>query len=895
LKFPAFAAKESVVAPFARWFVVLVLALGLAVAAQTEQAPSREEIARKVRELGDDGFVVREEATKFLWQAGRAAEAALKEALKSDDAEVVRRARDILEKFKWGIYPDTPKNIVELIERYRAAADPGVKHIAVQDLVKEGKAGYVALQKIAAAEENVETRQTLHQQIAQEAGQVASALLLEGNAAGAEEILEVALWIDNEMARRHYAALVLLRGRLDDRIAHFRALLDREQEIPVAEVLVFLYRARGDLAAARQMADRTSKEPLIQSLMYEQGDWKALAQIPPNKLVKLQPPRGQGEQIEQLGFHAAYQRLAGDQDAFTKSIAELKEQADGRTASDPGLWWIAKAILANERLADALPIVSRYHEPSAAFDLLIAQLRYREAFELADKLLAAKTQDLFLLELKRARALANLGEKDAAQKDFERLVAKLKTNGNTSQLEDLIENLTRAGLTDLAFANAAWVLQRQSGDPRNFNKTLGHLFPKKDATAAVWWRVLAEKYPGEDKAAEAIQQLRAVMTGKMAAKDLEALAREVEGRAAQRDVMEQIAWLQAIGEAFQTAKLDDLAETYFRKAGGVGDGTADALIRLGSHLAGRKLWKRAGDAYHQAWELDPKNPAPLALKGWALIQAGREDEGKKLLELAHWMPLGNDQQRHELADALAKQGLTDEARRQRELILKTGDFDSWYLDDALRHHAYDAVQRKDYLEAARAYERFLQRCQYAYRSFVETPAYLIVPAMIHRCKAKGLLAAGKLDEARQEMQRCIEVLPGDVELPILLVPELEKRGRKQEADDLYRSTAERFEKLCKDFPNSPWAHNSFAWLAVCCKRDLDRAFDHAQKAVTQSPQSAGHLDTLAEVCFQRGDKTAAIQHMKKCIEMEPEKKYFQSQLKRFEAGDMTAALPATED
>lgn len=870
----------------------LTLILIAGVAAAADPVPSKEEIARKVRELGDNVFVVREEASRFLWKAGRAAETALKEALASDDVEVVRRARDILDKFKWGIYPDTPKNVVDLIERYRTAPDAGIRHAVVQDLVKLGKVSEPVLQKIAEAEENAEARQALHLQIAEEIGQVATGLLLDGNPAGAEDVLGMAVWIDNELAKRHYAAVVLLRGRLDDRISHYRAQLGKAPDAPAAEMLTFLYRARGDLAMARAMAEKMGKEPLIQSLLYEQGDWKALAKIPANGLVKLQPPRGQGEPIEQLGFHAAFLRLAGDREAFAKAIVELKELADGRAANDSGLWYIAKSILANERIADAVPIASRYRDPSAAMELLAGQLRYREAFELTDKLLAAKTQELVPLELKRARALYQLGQKEAAQKEFDQLIAKLRTGGNTSQLEDLIEMLMKAGLTEQAFEHAGWVLQRQAGDTRNFNRTLGHLFPKKETTAAVWWRYLLEKNEGDDKAAASIKQLRDLLTGKLPAKELATLVREAAGKGGLQNSLEQVAWLQAVAEVCQIGKLDDLAEEYFRKAAELTEGaSAAAYVRLGNHLAGRNLWKRAAEAYDQGWEKDHKDPVPLALKGWALIQSGQEDEGKKLMELAHWLPLANDQQRHELADALAKQGLNEAARRERELILKTGDFDSWYLDDALRHHAYDAVQRKDYLEAAVAYERFLQRCQFTLRSFVETSAYLIVPAMIHRCKAKGLLAAGKLEEARQEVERCLEVLPGDVELPILLVPELEKHDRKADADALYRAVADRYEKMCTDYPNSAFGHNSFAWLAVCCKRDLDKAFDHAQKAVAQSPDSAGHLDTLAEVCFQRGDKDSAIKHMKKCIELEPGKRYFQLQLKRFEAGEPKVPLP----
>src|SRR5262249_24522619 len=97
---------------------VLLLALLLAgsAASSLPEAPSREQIAQWIKELGDGKFAVREEASKKLYNAGAAAEAALVQAAKSDDAEVRRRAEEILDKFRWGIYPDTPVQIVDLIQ-----------------------------------------------------------------------------------------------------------------------------------------------------------------------------------------------------------------------------------------------------------------------------------------------------------------------------------------------------------------------------------------------------------------------------------------------------------------------------------------------------------------------------------------------------------------------------------------------------------------------------------------------------------------------------------------------------------------------------------------------------------------------------------------------------------
>ncbi len=115
--------------------------------------PSKEQVAQWVRELGHDDFDKREEASKRLWEAGRLAQAPLKEALKSDDVEVQRRAQELLDKFKWGIYPDTPAKIVEMIQRYQAGANADVKAAIILELLDLGAAGRITFARISAAED----------------------------------------------------------------------------------------------------------------------------------------------------------------------------------------------------------------------------------------------------------------------------------------------------------------------------------------------------------------------------------------------------------------------------------------------------------------------------------------------------------------------------------------------------------------------------------------------------------------------------------------------------------------------------------------------------------------------------------------------------------------------
>jgi Flp pilus assembly protein TadD len=205
--------------------------------------------------------------------------------------------------------------------------------------------------------------------------------------------------------------------------------------------------------------------------------------------------------------------------------------------------------------------------------------------------------------------------------------------------------------------------------------------------------------------------------------------------------------------------------------------------------------------------------------------------------------------------------------------------------DASRQLSKYAVREKNYLEAATCWEQFYLRVMQEGSAFVEDEAYVYVPHRGHLLRAHGLLAAGDTAGAWKEVETCLTLLPGDADLPIALVPELAKRGEKRRADALFERVAELYERQCKEHPRDAGAHNAFAWLAARCRRDLDRALEHAREAVRLTPESAGYLDTLAEVHFQRGEQAEALRLMRRCVELAPAREYYRRQLKRIEAGD----------
>jgi tetratricopeptide (TPR) repeat protein len=875
---------------------LFVLLVPLCSAAAPAPKPTPKQIAQWIEQLGDSRFAVRENASKKLWEAGSAAEAGLQKALTSDDAEVVRRARDILNQFKWGIYSDTPADIVALIHTYRSGGGD-TRSETLQKLLQSGPAGLQAVLKIARAEADPNQRKIVDVMIS---SKLPAAFLqaLEDNQFDKFEALLVLGHDSGFIEHRQYTAYWLLRGKLDERIAHFTSLL---KTTPKAKrniaILVYLHRAKGEMAEARKAGELAGHDDLLEAILYEMADWKALA--------ARKTPAGATSTVEQWAFRVAFTRLAGENDASNAALAELRKEAAKPPERENGQFELAKTLLVNDRPAEGLEVLAKVSDrQTVLFEILAARLQYREALALVDQPRPAGSRQQKELEILKARTLLLLGEKDRSQAEFARLAEQIKDGVDPFWVASLLETEYRLGLKDQAFEHCGKLLNTVPPGPVAVHLPpicLSKVFPNQGEVAETLWDLLRARFK-EERAAVVLKRLRDVLEGRADARELctwiEKMSQSLEKTPKDAAGAPAAARKQrALAEAAAAAGLDDLASSLLEKAA-----TPDALIRLGDLRARKKEWAKAADAYRQAWRLTaPANdassaaksgsPLPLFLAGDAMVKAGREAEGKKLIEQSHWVQLGDAPGRFAFLRALAERGYAEAVQRENDLLLRVSEPNTYHSGAATRLVALRALADKQYVKAADGIEQSMLRCLHTYTHFVQASSYAIVPSQVHQLRASGLVAAGRLNEAGKQIELALEAAPGNAEVPIALVPELERRGHKKEAAALFERCFKAYARVCEDYPRCAWAHNSAAWMSACCRRNLDKALEHARKAVELAPDNAGFLDTLAEVHFQRGEKDRAVALQKRVIELEPKKPYFRKQLRRLEAGDPSAERP----
>jgi tetratricopeptide (TPR) repeat protein len=862
--------------------VLLVPASSLA--APVPPPPDKKQIAEWIKDLGARQFTRRDRAQQKLWEAGELAEEALREAVKSEDKEVKRRAEEILGKFKWGIYPRTPKKVIELIEQYQSGDRPA-KLAVIPKFFEEGGPGCSALLKIVEAEEAGDLRREVLQVVSREAGRAIPLMAAEQKYGTLETLLELTVSSDRDANLPHYVAFHLLRGSLDQRIAHFKKLVeDSKNPEKLFETLFFLHRANGNVEAALAAAEKARRPELAVAILEEHGRWKELA--------GKDWPMEDRQAIERLGYRAAYHRLAGNKKELDSAIADIRKSTENNKEETIDNWYAAKALFLNDRPVEALPLVTRGYHLIHRIEILLMQMNYKEALELIDKARTDGGIPADHLNVIQARTLWFLGKKDEAGKLFAALDEKLKKarlGEDFSWFETLVETEKRLGMKEQAFEHCARALLVTPPSPFGQTRLLKKVLNGQEETAQAWWSVLRKKQSSEE-ATVTMKSLRKLLGGDIKGKELFTLANDMDAMAKEVRPNERERYVQAVGEVALKAGQLDLAQIYFEEKAL----SPAPLVKWGDHLAEKKKWAEAASVYGKGWEKDRRQPLALYLQGHALLLAGQKTDGKALMEQSHWLPLGDDHLRVDFLRNLAMRGHHEDSKRERELLLKTCPTSSFQAGEAQRLAGIDAFRDGKYLESARWHELAMLRCLRTYVQFIEAGAYVGVPHFIHRLRARGLIEAGKIDEAQADIDFCLTAMPGNIELSIQLSAALEKQGRNKEADRLFERMRIYKQKLLKDYPESAGLHNSLAWLEACCRRDLKEALEHAEKAVKLEPTLAGHRDTLAEVLFQLGKKEEAIGHMKKCIEMEPRREYYKKQLRRFEAGDAKVAVPAEE-
>jgi len=850
------------------------------------QDSKQAQVKKWIDELGDADFTTRENAHKNLWKAGSDAEDQLKVALKGDDAEIRKRSLELLEKFKWGIYHDSPIAIIDLIQAYQSGTLQD-KEKSIAKLIEMGGLGVKSVIKIINAEEQEEVRNSVLSYASKSVSKVIPYLIEKNEFKFLDQILQMMLENRAEGVFSNYAVYAILSASTDKIINQ----LSKNKPPKISdeinkEILAYLYRSKGEHNDALRFAKESKNPELYTQLALEASKWKVVLDTDhfPDDLL-----------LGKLGYKLAMYRLANEKTEFDgakKTLMEIAEELTGKdkngVESTEQLFQAAKIALLNYMVPEGIDSLLKNKKRMMVAEIYASRFEFDKIKSLIEEAKTENAKDVPALEIHWAKILYGLGEKEQALKILDQYSSRIADKSEGDWPLKLVHAWILIKKRDRALDDAASYLQKiehREASGRMLNKMFGDDSEFYDPLFRFFF-----KKKNTETALAVIKQINDLHDKKLESNAVVKLVDELLEYASTVTAEESVSLKNAAGAILKKYGLDEKLKELADKFG-----SETIMLSLADLYAEKKEWAKARDSFKVAWDKDKSKSIIAFMIAKMEENIGDKAQASKWKDLSTWAPLGNEQVRLDFAYALGKRNYVDDALIQFDLVSKTGEPGSYSVGASSRALASRLIEKKSFEKAADGYELAMLRCMTPFVSFTQSQAYVNVPSLIARLRCRAAIDTGDFDKVDSFASKAFDLQPGEVELPILVYQPLIAKGKKELADKIFASAKKSIQKVGDDYPNCAWAHNSAAWLSACCKSDLIWGLNQAEMAIKLDGKSAAHLDTLAEVLFQLKRQKEAVEAQTKAVALEPTKIYYKKQLKRIQNGDPNVDRPEEND
>jgi len=850
------------------------------------QDSKQAQVKKWIDELGDADFTTRENAHKNLWKAGSDAEEQLKVALKGDDAEIRKRSLELLEKFKWGIYHDSPIAIIDLIQAYQSGTLQD-KEKSIAKLIEMGGLGVKSVIKIINAEEQEDVRNSVLSYASKSVSKVIPYLIEKNEFKFLDQILQMMLENRAEGVFSNYAVYAILSASTDKIINQ----LSKNKPPKISdeinkEILAYLYRSKGEHNDALKFAKESKNPELYTQLALEASKWKVVLDTDhfPDDLL-----------LGKLGYKLAMYRLANEKTEFDgakKTLMEIAEELTGKdkngVESTEQLFQAAKIALLNYMVPEGIDSLLKNKKRMMVAEIYASRFEFDKIKSLIEEAKTENAKDVPALEIHWAKILYGLGEKEQALKILDQYSSRIADKSEGDWPLKLVHAWILIKKRDRALDDAASYLQKiehREASGRMLNKMFGDDSEFYDPLFRFFF-----KKKNTETALAVIKQINDLHEKKLESNAVVKLVDELLEYASTVTAEESVSLKNAAGAILKKYGLDEKLKELADKFG-----SETIMLSLADLYAEKKEWAKARDSFKVAWDKDKSKSIIAFMIAKMEENIGDKAQASKWKDLSTWAPLGNEQVRLDFAYALGKRNYVDDALIQFDLVSKTGEPGSYSVGASSRALASRLIEKKSFEKAADGYELAMLRCMTPFVSFTQSQAYVNVPSLIARLRCRAAIDTGDFDKVDSFASKAFDLQPGEVELPILVYQPLIAKGKKELADKIFASAKKSIQKVGDDYPNCAWAHNSAAWLSACCKSDLIWGLNQAEMAIKLDGKSAAHLDTLAEVLFQLKRQKEAVEAQTKAVALEPTKIYYKKQLKRIQNGDPSVDRPEEND
>ncbi|MBC7981144.1 MAG: hypothetical protein H7Y36_11330 [Armatimonadetes bacterium] len=856
-----------------------LIIIGVFIAMTSRAVAAENDLTGLVSGLTSESFKIREDATRELWSSGDRAIAPLRKASMSDDPEMAFRAAEILEKLELHITPETPGEILDLIQRYKTA--PQAQKMNFINELKRLKA-YFQILKLYSAEKQPEVKAALTPALRGVAISGARESIVKDDFKTAIVLLEMSSSEPSDLMA--LASIYRSLGQLDSQLEN----PDPPENVPTDVWKISLLRAKGDLDGASKLAAIEGQPRMLAGLKVLTGDPTLWLQQNGHGDSNREARKGyidialkkwKGEKVQASDYEPLLRLLQsrdGDDRAHAmSSLASLghldaAEEAQAKDNISAGFEY----YLSQERIPEALTLLEL--DPEKPDYAAWAQEKFNSIDKNADEEDGLQTATTHLALLASFLELKGLDRE--LSEAFGKPMKEFATE-NENQFIDFVGSLFMGRHSAPHFAasvGAEWAGE----DENRWSEIFSAAFGEEDHVQQ--WRSWIVEIQPEISPAQTMEAMMAIFRmgadpnqlrtkwidlAWKAVADAEdekqpALVQRIMALAvSQADVINSLkAWDKLDPDARATSKWNAF-DKYLTAAGRwqeaaemldeVGNNKASSSPELHSYLAAnlRRAGREKEAAEHDAWaEKLALGYAPSCL--WIASNYAYANDQKRALMWVERAAFQADPAGDEFTAVLGSYAMT---------MLEEG---KWQL-------------------AASAYEALAQvnaSQQYSEGSLL---AFSKIRLSADLAKAMAVLP--------DDRERAVEMLGvihrnflADGVLADDFFPIIRKAGLIEERDLWFGESWKKISSVIAQYPESDNTLNTAAWLASRAGLRLDEAEKHLATALKRNPDQAAYLDTMAEVHFAKGDREAALKWSSRSLQFAPHEDMIRKQHDRFQ-------------
>ncbi len=851
-------------------------------AAVTEQRPA--EVDHLVADLSSDDFSVRERATQELWKIGREAVESLRAASRSEDPETAIRASQVLEKVELHITPDTPAEILNIIRRYREA--PQNQRMNLLNELKRRRA-YFQVLRLYSMESSPEVRTEMIPLIRGVAISGAREAIGKGEPESAVQLLEMSANTPEDLMA--LACLYRNLGRLDAQLENPRS----PANVPTDLWKITLFRAKGDLASAAELAASSKQLRLLAGLKVLMGDptlWLQQNGLGNEQesarasYVDVALKRWQGQRIQDQDY-APLIRLLGSTDPEERahgisSLAALgylepAEKAQAKASPSVGFAY----YLSQERIPDALAALG-LDPQNPDYDTWVAdQFNVLMKNDMADgendEVTSTATMQLTMM----AAFLEGRGLDEQLTAAFTEPLRKFAAE-NESQYLDLLRLIFQSAPQFFSRHSAEWA----GDDEERWSEIFVVAFGEEEETSQwINWIRQLEPEISHLETLDVMAALQGIGTDprNLYQTWLDKVWKAIEG--AEEDIRPEL-----IQRLIKLAVARDEAGTALKAWDMLEPGMQASVVwsSIDQYLSAADRWDEAVEILESSGVYESHNSPELhAYLAAHLRRAGQKERAREHDEWAEKLALGYAPSCVRIASFYSYSGDQARAAKWFQKAAFQADPSSPEFLESLLPYANSLMEQGEWAVAASCHEALLQ--------VRASPTHL----------GDSLTDFSKL-RLNADLAKAMAVLPEDRDKAVALLagihrnfatdgvladdffPYLRKAGLTEELRKWFYESWKKISLVVERYPASDNTRNTAAWLASRAGYELDLAEDYLDEALNIRPNQAAYLDTMAEVHFARGDRKEAVRWGNLAVLHAPHDGMIRKQHQRFRSGGL---------